>query len=73
MKKEVKAKVVYTDERGMIIKPGDICLARYHFPKSSRCFYAKVKQLRFRKDGKVEACFFGPKGWYSNPLKLADK
>jgi len=71
--KEQKEEKLFRDELGMIIKKGDVCLARNFFPRTSTFFYAKVNKLRYRKDGILEVTFYGKQGWYSSPVKLATK
>lgn len=70
-KDALRETVVFKDERGKVVKKGDIVLVRCHFPFSSCFMYGGVDKIRIRKDGYFEVTLKGEKGWYVNPLKLA--
>lgn len=71
MKKQIKSAVLY-DLRGMELKKGCTVLARDHHPKTACIIWGTLAEVRV-KDGILEGKLKQFKGWYKNPLKLADK
>lgn len=72
MKKQIKDSVLY-DIRGMELKKGNTVLVRDHAPKTATILWGTLMAVRINKEGVLEGKLKQYKGWYKNPIKLADK